>query len=42
VDPLTTRLLAGEVRDGSTVTLGAKGGEIQLTISAGKSPAKSG
>ncbi len=42
VDPLTTRLLAGEFRDGSTITVGVKGGEIQLTSSTPKGAAKSG
>jgi len=42
VDPLTARLLAGEIRDGSTITVGAKGGEIQLTVSAAKGTAKGG
>jgi len=32
VDPLTSRLLAGEVPDGSTVEVGAKGGDIVLTV----------
>ncbi len=42
VDPLTTRLLAGEIRDGSTITVGAKGGEVQLTVSPAKGAAKGG
>jgi ATP-dependent Clp protease ATP-binding subunit ClpB len=42
VDPLTTRLLAGEIRDGSAVSIGAKSGEIQLTVTAAKGSAKSG
>jgi ATP-dependent Clp protease ATP-binding subunit ClpB len=42
VDPLTTRLLAGEIRDGSTVTVGVKGGEIELTSFSPKATAKSG
>jgi ATP-dependent Clp protease ATP-binding subunit ClpB len=32
VDPLTVKLLAGEIRDGSRVTVEAKGGEIRLSI----------
>ncbi len=32
VDPLTSRLLAGEVPDGSTVEVGAKGSEISVTV----------
>ncbi|HEY1198315.1 MAG TPA: ATP-dependent chaperone ClpB [Thermoplasmata archaeon] len=36
VDPLTAKLLAGEVRDGSEVTVDAKDGEIVLAISAPK------
>ena len=39
VDPLTQRLLAGELRDGSSVTVDAKSGSIVLT--AGK-PSRSG
>ena len=35
VDPLTTRLLAGEVPDGSVVEVGAKGGEVVLSIRTG-------
>ncbi|HLY77099.1 MAG TPA: AAA family ATPase, partial [Thermoplasmata archaeon] len=42
VDPLTTRLLAGEIRDGSTITIDAKNGEIQLTATASKTSAKAG
>jgi ATP-dependent Clp protease ATP-binding subunit ClpB len=42
VDPLTTRLLSGEIRDGSTVTAGVKNGEIQLTVSPAKGASKSG
>ncbi len=34
VDPLTARLLAGEVADGSRVEVGAKGKEIVVSISA--------
>ncbi len=40
VDPLTTRLLSGEIRDGATVTVGVRAGEIQLTATAPKGPAK--
>jgi ATP-dependent Clp protease ATP-binding subunit ClpB len=36
VDPLTAKLLAGEVRDGSEVTVDAKNGEVVLAISAPK------
>ncbi len=32
VDPLTRRLLAGEVADGSEVDIGVKGGEVTLTL----------
>ena len=32
VDPLTTRFLAGEVPDGSTVEVGAKGAQVVLAI----------
>jgi ATP-dependent Clp protease ATP-binding subunit ClpB len=32
VDPLTVKLLAGEIRDGSRVTVEAKGGEVRLSI----------
>jgi len=32
VDPLTERLLAGEVPDGSTLEVGAKGGEVLLNV----------
>jgi ATP-dependent Clp protease ATP-binding subunit ClpB len=32
VDPLTVKLLAGEIRDGSRVTVEAKGGEVRLAI----------
>jgi ATP-dependent Clp protease ATP-binding subunit ClpB len=42
VDPLTSRLLAGEVRDGSMVTVGVQGGELQLAVAAAKAGAKSG
>jgi len=35
VDPLTVRLLAGEVPDGSTVDVGTKAGEVTLTVSRG-------
>ncbi len=34
VDPLTEKLLAGEVKDGSTVTVGVHDGEIRLAVSA--------
>jgi hypothetical protein len=36
VDPLTAKLLAGEVRDGSDVRVDAKAGEVVLTVSAPK------
>ncbi|MFZ0830442.1 MAG: ATP-dependent chaperone ClpB [Thermoplasmata archaeon] len=42
VDPLTTRLLGGEIRDGSTISVGVKSGEIQLTASAAKGSTKGG
>ncbi|MCI4352433.1 MAG: ATP-dependent chaperone ClpB [Thermoplasmata archaeon] len=42
VDPLTTRLLSGEVRDGSTVSITAKNNEIQLTVAGPKGAAKTG
>ena len=32
VDPLTVKLLAGEVKDGSEVTVDASGGEVTLTV----------
>jgi len=32
VDPLTVKLLAGEIRDGSRVTVESKGGEVRLAI----------
>ncbi len=35
VDPLTSRLLAGEVADGSTVEVGAKDGQIVLSAGRG-------
>jgi ATP-dependent Clp protease ATP-binding subunit ClpB len=35
VDPLTTRLLAGEVPDGSHVEVGAKGSEVVLSVRRG-------
>jgi ATP-dependent Clp protease ATP-binding subunit ClpB len=38
VDPLTAKLLAGEVKDGSEVTADAKGEEIVLTVGRGKGP----
>ncbi len=34
VDPLTTRLLSGEIRDGSTVTVGTRGETVELTVPA--------
>jgi len=37
VDPLTAKLLAGEVRNGSEVRVDAKAGELVLTVSAPKS-----
>jgi len=36
VDPLTAKLLAGEVRDGSEVRVDAKDGEVTLTVTAPK------
>ena len=42
VDPLTTRLLAGEIRDGATVSVGLRNGEIQLTAAPAKGAAKAG
>jgi ATP-dependent Clp protease ATP-binding subunit ClpB len=36
VDPLSARLLAGEVREGSEVTVDAKGGAIALSVSGGR------
>jgi ATP-dependent Clp protease ATP-binding subunit ClpB len=36
VDPLTAKLLAGQVRDGSEVTVDSKGGEIVLAVAAPK------
>jgi ATP-dependent Clp protease ATP-binding subunit ClpB len=36
VDPLTARLLAGEVPDGSTVEVGTKSGELTLAVVAPK------
>jgi len=41
VDPLTAKLLAGEVRDGSDVRVDAENGEIVLSISAAKGGGKS-
>ena len=38
VDPLTVRLLAGEVPDGSEVTVDAKDGELTLKVARPKSP----
>ncbi|MGA8603868.1 MAG: ATP-dependent chaperone ClpB [Thermoplasmata archaeon] len=40
VDPLTAKLLAGEVRDGSEVTVDAKNGEVALTFSTPKGGGK--
>jgi ATP-dependent Clp protease ATP-binding subunit ClpB len=40
VDPLTAKLLAGEVRDGSEVKVDAKEGEVLLSISAPKGGGK--
>jgi ATP-dependent Clp protease ATP-binding subunit ClpB len=34
VDPLTVKMLAGEVRDGAEVTIGAEGGKVTLEIRA--------
>ncbi len=39
VDPLSARLLEGEIKDGSEVTVDVKGGEIVLHV-AGPRPAK--
>ncbi|HKS59674.1 MAG TPA: ATP-dependent chaperone ClpB, partial [Thermoplasmata archaeon] len=36
VDPLTARLLAGEVRDGAQVTLAARSGAITINVAAPK------
>ncbi len=36
VDPLTERLLAGEVPDGSTVEVGARGGGITFAVAPGR------
>jgi len=41
VDPLTAKLLAGEVRDGSAVTVDAANGEIALSVAAPKSGGRS-
>ena len=40
VDPLTAKLLAGEVRDGSEVTVDAKNGEVVLGLSSAKGGGK--
>jgi len=40
VDPLTAKLLAGEVRDGSEVRVDSKDGEIVLTVAAPKAAGK--
>ncbi|MGP8078473.1 MAG: ATP-dependent chaperone ClpB [Thermoplasmata archaeon] len=37
VDPLTTRLLAGEIPDGSTIEIGAKAGELTVSTVAPRS-----
>jgi len=37
IDPLTERLLSGEVPDGSRIEVGSKGGEILLTVGSTKS-----
>ncbi len=42
VDPLTTRLLSGEIRAGATVTVAVKAGEIQLSATPAKGATKSG
>ena len=42
VDPLTTRLLSGEIRDGSTVSVGVKNNEIQVAVAGPKTAAKGG
>jgi ATP-dependent Clp protease ATP-binding subunit ClpB len=39
VDPLTTRLLGGEIRDGQEVTIGVRNGAIHLTAGAPKTVA---
>jgi ATP-dependent Clp protease ATP-binding subunit ClpB len=41
VDALTAKLLAGEVRDGSAVTVDAKDGEVVLTVTAPRTGARS-
>ncbi len=41
VDPLTTRLLAGDLKDGSTVTVDADDGAIRLTVGAGRAAKES-
>jgi ATP-dependent Clp protease ATP-binding subunit ClpB len=41
VDPLTVRLLAGEIRDGSEVTVDAKNDEVVLSVSAPKGGGRS-
>ena len=37
IDPLTERLLSGEVPDGSRIEVGAKGGEIIVSVGSAKS-----
>jgi len=36
VDPLTERLLAGEISDGARVEIGVKGGEVSLSVASKK------
>ena len=40
VDPLTAKLLAGEVHDGSEVKVDAKNGEVVLTLTSPRSGGK--
>jgi len=40
VDPLTAKLLGGEVRDGSEVKVDAKGGEVVLAVTGAKGSGK--
>ena len=42
VDPLTAKLLTGEVRDGSEVGVDARNGEVALSISSPKAGGRSG
>jgi len=41
VDPLTTKILAGEVRDGSEVRIDATEGEVTLSVAAAKGAGRS-